>query len=375
MNKRKLKILRVVQSTYPEVIGGVGIHVHEMSRRQSEMGHDVTILTTDNGDRSLPRTEHRDGYTLVRHKEVARPIDNSIYPGVIKSLYDMENNFDIIHAHSHLYFSTNLSALISNFTNSNLVITNHGFYSQTASTGIQKFYNKTLGKATLNSADRIFCYTPRAKKILREHNIRSPIEIISNGINCEVFTPKDDQDDTQQILFVGRLKNGKRPDALIRGFGEIADEYPNYQLKIVGNGPMLPDLKTLCNEINIKEKVTFTGELSYEEMPDVYRQSDLLVLPTKTEAAIPRVVMEAWACKTPAIMPNIQEIDAEIFKKGGILCDGTPSGICDSVGQMIEDDQLRSTLGDTGRQVVREKYSWAETVEKTSETYYEVVNE
>ncbi|WP_264373483.1 glycosyltransferase family 4 protein [Natronorubrum aibiense] len=339
------------------------------------MGHDVTVLTTDNGDRSLPRTEHRDGYTLVRHKEVARLIDNSIFPGVIKSLYERANDFDIIHAHSHLYFSTNLSALISKITDSNLVITNHGFYSQTASTSIQKVYNRTIGKATLNSADRIFCYTPRAKNILREHNIGSPIEIISNGINCEIFAPENEEDETQQILFVGRLKNGKRPDALIRGFGKLVDEYPNYQLKIVGDGPMLPDLKTLCNEKNIQEMVTFTGELSYDEMPDVYRQSDLLVLPTKTEAAIPRVVMEAWACKTPAIMPNIQEIDAEIFKKGGILCDGTPSGIYDSVRQLIEDDQLRSTLGNTGREVVQEKYSWAETVEKTTETYYEVVNE
>jgi len=282
--------------------------------------------------------------------------------------------FDIVHSHSHFYFSTNLASLISKITDTNLVITNHGFFSQTAPSSIENVYNNTIGKLTLNSAVRVFCYTPRAKNILREHNITSPIEIISNGVNCKVFTSKDEKDKNRQILFVGRLKNGKRPDALIRGFGKIADEYPNYQLKIVGDGPMFSDLKALCDEQNIQDKVTFTGELPYDEMPDVYRQSDLLVLPTETEAAIPRVVMEAWACETPAIMPNIQEIDSETFKKGGLLCDGSPDEIYDAVCQLIEDDQLCSTLGSAGRGIVQEKYSWEDTVKKTTETYYEVIN-
>ncbi len=375
MSTENIRILRVVQSTYPEVVGGVGIHVHEMSQKQSEMGHDVTVLTTDNGDRSLPRTEHRDGYTLIRHKEFARPIDNSIFPGIIKSLYEKVDEFDIVHAHSHLYFSTNLAALISNITDANLVITNHGFVSQTASTSVQKLYNKTIGKTTLNSADRILCYTPRAKEILRDHNIKQPIRIISNGINCEVFAPMNEADKTRQILFVGRLKSGKRPDLLIHGFGKLADEYPNYELKIVGDGPMLPELKKLCKKQNIREKVTFTGELSYDEMPEIYRGSDVLVLPTKTEAAIPRVVMEAWACETPAIMPNIQEINADLFEKGGLLCDESPLSIYDCLRQLIDNDQLRFKLGNAGRDIVREKYSWAETVEKTTEAYYEVAYE
>jgi glycogen synthase len=40
----QIDILRVVPSTYPEVVGGVGLHVHHLSQMQAEMGHDVTVL-------------------------------------------------------------------------------------------------------------------------------------------------------------------------------------------------------------------------------------------------------------------------------------------------------------------------------------------
>jgi len=40
-----MKILRIAGELYPEIIGGLSIHVHEMSKMQAEMGHDVTIIT------------------------------------------------------------------------------------------------------------------------------------------------------------------------------------------------------------------------------------------------------------------------------------------------------------------------------------------
>lgn len=375
MDGKPLRILRVVQSTYPEVIGGIGIHVHDMSRKQAELGHEVTVLTSDNGDRSLPRREKRDGYTLVRYRELARPIDNSITPGMIRSLHRRAPDFDIVHTHSHLYFSSNVAAAISKLTNTDLVLTNHGLFSQTAPMSIQKAYLKTLGKFTLNSADRIFCYTERAENLLEDHGISTPAKIVHNGINCEMFSPSNPGSSEKQILFVGRLKPGKQPDVLIDAFTKVVREHPEYQLKVVGDGPMLDELEHLCRESSVDEQVTFTGELSYEEMPSVYNESEFLVLPTKTEAAIPRVVMEAWACETPAIMTNIREIDGDEFATGGITTDGMIDDLYEQMCRLIEDEDLRRDLGESGRNHVSENYSWAETVEETTAEYYEVIDE
>jgi len=104
-----MRILRVAQKTYPDVKGGAPYHVHAMSRDQAAMGHDVTVLTVRH-DPGLPHVEEREGYTVVRYDPMGSPLGNDISPGVAQYLRTADA-FDVIHAHSHLYFSTNLAAL------------------------------------------------------------------------------------------------------------------------------------------------------------------------------------------------------------------------------------------------------------------------
>lgn len=362
-----MKILRVASSLHPEVTGGVGLHVHQMSARQAENGHDVTVLTSDNGDRSLPERETRSGYSVIHHREVARPVDNSIAPGLITTLHKLADNYDIIHAHSHLYFSTNMSAVFAKISDTPFAITNHGLFSQTAPQWLQKVYIPTIARTTLNTADRVFCYTDIAKRTLRERSVSSPISVISNGINCQMFMPARDTSEKNQILFVGRLKEGKGPEYLIDAFASIRSEFPDLSLKMVGDGPLREDLQKQCRLRDVEDRVTFTGELSYEEMPNVYNESMVLVSPTLTEAAVPRVVMEAWACETPAIMSNIPEVSEEHIDGAGLLAPmRDASELADKMAYLISDEEARRRMGEKGRERVENSYSWQETVDETT---------
>lgn len=362
-----MKILRVASSLHPEVTGGVGLHVHQMSSRQSENGHDVTVLTSDNGNRSLPDRENRSGYTVIRHREIARPVDNSIAPGLINTLRKLADEHDIIHAHSHLYFLTNMSAIFAKVANIPLAITNHGLFSQTAPQWLQKVYLPTIARTTLNTADRVFCYTDIAKRALRERKISSPISVISNGINCQMFAPNSEIAEENQLLFVGRLKEGKGPRYLIDAFASISSEHPDLSLKMVGDGPLREDLQKQCRQRNIEERVIFTGELTYDEMPNVYNESMILVSPTLTEAAVPRVVMEAWACETPAIMSNIPEISEDHVNGAGMLVPMKDANkLADKISYLVSNEDDRRKMGEEGRARVEESYSWQKTVDKTS---------
>ena len=123
------------------------------------MEHDVTVLTSDNGDRSLPEHEERGGYSIVRHRQLCRPVGNRIIPVIANSLRKRGSESDVIHAHSHLYFSSNITALLNKLTETLLTVTNHGLFSQTAPDLVQKAFIPLIARPTLNSADRIFCYT------------------------------------------------------------------------------------------------------------------------------------------------------------------------------------------------------------------------
>ena len=367
MNNKSLKILRIVQSTYPEVMGGVGLHVHGMSKLQAEMGHDVTVVTTDNGNHSQPNREERDGYTICRHLEIARPFDNSITPGVLRSLRKYSTEADVVHVHSHLYFMSNLSALYGVFSDTPIILTNHGLVSQTAPIPIQKLFIPTIGRFTFEAADHILCYTDTDKMRLRERGIKTSISVIHNGIDCTRFRPNKNNR-RNQILFVGRLKPGKGVDNLIASFGEIADNHPDWILKIVGAGPQREELQKKVSEMNIWNQVEFSGEIPNEKIPDIYADSEIFVLPSKSEG-LPRTILEALACETPVITSNLPQLESVVEGAGLTVNPESTIELSNALNELIGKDKKRRELGNCGRQKIVENYSWQDTVEKTVRVY------
>jgi len=150
-----MRILRVAQKVYPEVPGGGTYHVHAMSRDQAAMGHDVTLATVRHDD-SLPHVEERAGYTVVRYDPAFSALGNDISPGLARYLFSADN-FDVVHAHSHLYFSTNLAALRRRLGDVPLALTNHGLYSQSAPEWVFDLYLRSVGRWTFEQADVVAC--------------------------------------------------------------------------------------------------------------------------------------------------------------------------------------------------------------------------
>ncbi|MCL0048583.1 glycosyltransferase, partial [Dehalococcoidia bacterium] len=219
MKKSVIRILRVTSDLYPAVVGGIGVHAHEMSKEQVKLGHDVTVYTS--GADGRPMREFKDGYKIIRFKSIMKLMGNTFMPGLLFKLMRAKNDFDIIHAHSHLYFSTNLCALVKKLGSPPLVITNHGLFSQTAPLPIQKIYIPTIARWTLRSADRVICYTTEEKTKLEEIGIDSAnIMVIHNGIDTKVFTPPEKRQGktSNQILWIGRFVSGKGVDCLISAF-------------------------------------------------------------------------------------------------------------------------------------------------------------
>ena len=269
-----MRILRVAPWIYPDTKGGGEYHVHAMSRDQAAMGHDVTVLTTRE-DESLPRIEETHGYTIVLVSPGATLLGNDVSPAVARYLWHADaDDFDVIHAHSHCYFVTNLAALKRRLGDIPLAITNHGLYSQNAPERLFSLYLKTLGRWTFNQADVVFCYTDVDKQRVRELGVSSRIEVVSNGIDTERFTPEGPESDLIDaegpvVLFVGRFAEGKRPWLAVEAFAEVLAEYPDAELYLCGDGALREDLEAQVVELGIEEAVTFLGHVPYDEMPKV----------------------------------------------------------------------------------------------------------
>jgi len=374
MRSEPLRILRVTSSTYPEVVGGVGLHVHHLSRVQAELGHDVTVLTSDNGDRSLPTEERRDGYRVLRHREIARPLDNSIVPGMASTLRELVSDYDILHIHSHLYFSSNLAAVFGRRHDIPVVVTNHGLVSQTAPRWIQRLYNPTVGKFTFETADRILCYTETDKQRLRERGIDTEMSVVPNGIDCSWFRPTAGEPD-ERLLFVGRLKAGKGPQYLLEAFGELASDYPAYSVELVGDGPLREELEEQVETLGIADRVAFRGEVPNDELPELYDDCRAFVLPSRSEG-LPRTVLEAMACGRPVVTADLPQLRPLVEDVGYTFERGSVDGLVDTLETVLDADADRLDMyGARARQRVETTYSWQDTVEGTIAEYYDVLGE
>jgi glycosyltransferase involved in cell wall biosynthesis len=368
--RESLDILRISTDTYPEVLGGGALHAHEMSARQAELGHDVTVLTSDHGDRALPRRDHRDGYEVRRYRELANPLGNSLTPGLFNAVRERQADVDIVHAHSHLYLSTNVAAALSALADTPLVVTNHGLYSQSAPAWFNRAFLETVGRLTFEAADRVLCYTDTDERRLREFGISAPVSVVHNGIDCETFEPVVDEASPHRMLFVGRLKQSKGVTRLLDAFGRLETEAVT--LDIVGEGPLRADLEDRAQTLGVRDDVTFHGRLPNDELPELYARSAVFALPS-TREGLPRTVLEAMACGTPVVTSDIPQLQALVDGVGETVPAADVGALAAAVDDLLADPSRRERLGQKARQRVVEEYSWAETVRETTAVYYDLL--
>lgn len=361
-----MKILRVASDLYPDVVGGVGLHVHEMSKMQAEMGHDVTVFTQMST--SQPKREKKDGYKVKRFKPNLKIFGNSITLSMFKELYNLFDDYDIVHAHSHLYFSTNLCAFIKKFKKTPLIITNHGLESQTPPLWVSNIYNKTLGKWTFNNSDVVICYSVKEKEKLEQLGVKNKIQIIHNGINVELFKPLEDVKKKNQILWVGRYTPGKGVKYLIEAFSLLKKKHNDLKLKLVGDGPLKEDIKKLARERGIIDSVIFTDFIEYNKMPLIYNESKITVLPSLTEG-IPRTILESLSCETPVISTELPQIKSIMNDCGFCVPRRSANRLSICMDYLLSKGENRTKLGDRGRKKILTNYSWNETVRMTNNLY------
>ena len=369
---RPLRVLRVSTDTYPELIGGGAIHAHELSRMQAEMGHSVTLLTSDHGDHHSPDRERRAGYDLRRYREFARPFGNSITPGMIPALSRLAASHDVVHAHSHLYFSSNLAAVVARVSDTPLVVTNHGLYSQSAPKAVQNAFLRSVGRFTFESADRVLTYSEPERSELRSLGVSAPISVVHNGVDCERFAPAAGEPGGSQVLFVGRLKETKGVHRLVEAVAGLVGKVPDVSLKVVGEGPQREELGDLVGRLGIEDRVTFTGRLPNDELAEVYAESTVFALPSTAEG-FPRTVLEAMACGTPVVSSDLPQLEPVVGEVGATVPAEDAAALESALRAFLTDETRRSASARAGRQLVYERYSWAETVAKTTRIYYELL--
>jgi D-inositol-3-phosphate glycosyltransferase len=382
--------------------GGMNVYVVETAKKMAQAGVAVDIFTRANKP-NLPETvEIAEGVSVKNL--VAGPfggISKEELPSQLGALTSAfmnyqkqlpKNHYSLLH--SHYWISGQLGWVVSEATGTPLIHTMH----------------TTAKVKNLNLADGEKP-EPHVRAIGEEQVVKAATALIANtdaeaaslvslydacpdrvfvaapGVDLQNFSPADGKaaarerlniaPDTILLTFVGRIQPHKGPDVLIKAAAEMVSHSPYLRAKLAvvvmggasGHINELEKLKSLAKFLNVEDVTHFVDPVSRTVLPDWYRASDLVCVPSYSES-FGLVALEAQACGTPVVATAIGGLRTAVSDGiSGSLVDGhDPKAWSAVISRLIAEPQRRLLLS-MGAVEHASHFGWEMTARKTLDVY------
>jgi glycosyltransferase involved in cell wall biosynthesis len=157
------------------------------------------------------------------------------------------------------------------------------------------------------------------------------------------------------IGYVGRLSTEKGVMNFVKSIPLLLRERPDLKFLIIGEGPLFHEIESYLNESGLREKVTLTGWIPNEKIPDFLNEMKIIVVPSYTET-LPVIILESMACGTPVIATSVGAIPELVVdgETGFQLKDNSPELIARKCLQVLNYPNLDKIVTNALR--VIEKY-------------------
>ncbi len=227
----------------------------------------------------------------------------------------------------------------------------------------------------------------------------SNCQTIYNGVDPKEFSGTVSTRDVSQpkkLLLVGRVSPEKGVHTLVEAFSEVARQFPDVNLEIIGPlGPVpieyivqLSDdpyirrldrfyqssyFRTIREMIppDLIDRVNFPGFVKHADLVERYRSADILINPSLSES-FGMSLIEAMACEVPVVATRVGGMqDVVLDGQTGILVEPeNPKELASAISRLLSDPSLRSEMGKAGKMRVVNQFSW-ETITSTLMSEYQ----
>ena len=362
--------------------GGSERYAHKISKHLVQRGHNIDIYTSCINPKT-PRQSIIDGINV--HRFCTPKVIWNINPLCLMLPALLKSNHDIIHAHSHLYFTSNqallakcLRSLIRRPTR--IILHLHGGVGNPRLVPhsplrkvVKRLYDAHIGFWMIKNADCVIS-TDRFNAQAAAQLFQIPIEkipIIHNGIDLTTFSPNHNNNNSKEILYVGDLEPWKGVNSLIQAMNLLHELNTDFTLKVVGDGSLRHSLEAQTTNSNTE----FIGQVPHSKIPQLMNNAYAVVLPSLWEG-IPTVGLEAMASGTPFIGSNIGGIPEIVTHEttGLLIPPNNPREIVNALLRLTN-PQLRKKLVHNARNLVTKKHAIPKICEKLEHLYTSITNQ
>jgi len=383
--------IMIVTDQYPPMVGGVPTVTHGLAVDFANRGHQVWVVAPSHGLRDVRRLEQK--VRVYRFSSFEWPT----YEGQripFLPLMPFRNLIkkadpDIIHIHSPVVLG-NIAQILAGGLRKPVIATNHYLpinlsRSLSADPLISKHFSKITYSYLVHFCNRceyVTAPTATALKLLYEHGLRAPAQVISNGIDLKKFSPgKRDEHLRQRFdlpegrplaLHVNRLSYEKRVDVLLDAAAKMSS---NGFVAIVGSGPVEAELRAQAGRLNLGDRVKFLGFVRDADLLGLRRLSDVFVIPSEGDLQS-LATMEAMACGLPVIAANSYALPELVHheENGFVFEPGNSDELASYLDRLLTDPALRAQMGAKSLEIIAQ-HDRMQVLDQWESLYYRLANE
>ena len=375
---------------FPPSTGGAEMYWHNLSNSLGRRGHNIDVITQSyvgiDGD-----VDSHENVTVHRIRNSRRMVNLDTLAFSLKSRYVVDfSDYDVIHGSLR---PASTVALPTKSFDAPVVLTSHGTsydaYKNTGGKSIKDmlfkhvfhptnivldYYAGQRCNAVIAVSDHV------ADRLSNFYNINQDnISQITPGLDTRIFYPRRTKNaeytdpECFTLLFVGRIEPIKGIDILIKSLEKICDR-ANIELIIVGKGSDEKRLRSLAESYDVEDTIKFVGQIEHEQLPVLYSNSDLLVLPSEYES-LSFVVREAMACGLPTLCADVGGISTSVtHENNGYLVDRTPASFKHALKNLMQNPERVKELGRNAASSAQ-NWSWDMNAQETETLYKKLVSE
>ncbi|MFP5205939.1 MAG: N-acetyl-alpha-D-glucosaminyl L-malate synthase BshA [Acidobacteriota bacterium] len=360
--------MRIGITCYP-TYGGSGVVATELGIELAALGHEIHFISY-----SQPfRLSGREGGIFYHEVPVSSyplfefpPYDLALASRMaeVAELYEL----DLLHVHYAIPHS--VSALLARQMLAvggrklPFVTTLHG--TDITLVGLDRSY-LPITRYAIQESDGVTSISQYLREqTLTRFEITRPIEAIPNFVNCDVYTPINEERRRQELrrrfagpdeailMHLSNFRPVKRVVDAVKVFASVVREHPA-QLVLIGDGPDRSAAEWLAHDLGIHSRVHFLGK--QDRVNELLPLADLLLMPSELES-FGLVALEAMACKVPTIATRVGGVP-ELIDDGetGLLCPvGDVEAMARAALDLLGDRKRLEAMRDAARQTARRRF-------------------
>ena len=350
-------------------------------------GYEVELISgpSTGPEGSLEESIKSKNISLIIIKQMVREINPVLDVLVFIKLVGIfrHKRYDIVHTHSAK--AGILGRIAAKVAKRDTIVIHsvHGLSFHEFQNPFLNFIYITSEKIAAAFTDHFIC----VGEVMKEKSLRAGIgkqkqySVIYSGFEVQPYLDASNRRDAirtklgitpeQKVIgMIGRLYHLKGQEHLMRAFVDIAQEFPDARLLLVGDGILKESLKKYAQEKGIAEKVIFTGLVPPETIPEFVAAMDILAH-TSLREGLPKAVAQGFAGGKAVVAFDIDGskelvIDGET---GFLIPPLDEKKLREKLVWLLKNPQVSYIMGQKGRKRVEDLYPVHKMVDRIENVY------